>query len=84
MKVTFYTKDGELIQTLCGGTFEHISHKLKAQLFTPLVTYSQASQTVIYSKSSPIDDEHHGAVIAIIQPITDHLLPMHVLTKYLP
>lgn len=81
MKVTSYTKRGELIHTLWGGTTDHIVHALSARHFERVVSHEP--QTLIY-KQTQQKNTPQEAVLAIIQPMDAALLSESVLTNYLP
>lgn len=83
MKVTFYDKNGALIQTLWGGTVEHIKHTVSLEGFNHAITYAQLPHTLVY-KQTDIQNTPQEAVLAVIQLIDAPLLSDTVLTNYLP
>ena len=82
MKVTFYDKNGEVIQTLWGGTVEHIKQTLSLKRFIPVITYAHVPHTLVY-RQTDIQNTPQEAVFAVIQSIDAPLLSDTVLTNYL-
>lgn len=82
MKVTLYAENGELVQTLWGGTAEHIDQSLRRAGFKHAHTYEQTPHTFIYVQT-PRKHRLQEAVLAVIQPLDEPLLSHRILKKYL-
>lgn len=82
MKVTLYAENGELVQTLWGGTAEHINQSLCRAGFKHVCTYAQTPDTLIYNQTHR-KNRPHEVVLAVIQPLDEPLLSHRILKKYL-